>query len=189
MSANQRRVFRLWVIIWTDPVKPFPAPQIFITHFKTHFFKPKRCNYCNGFCCGRNTNSLNKCSKLLTDYLATEKTSSNKLYCLENKNVKPTDSGCWCSLIENLNDDPSAWGFWFGFEIFDPEFNKYWNPEDFLLGFCSKIIGHSIRGRAWFSKIPGSGPVPGSWAGLRDPGNPGIFLEHIQCIQFTEKLT
>ena len=31
------------------------------------------------------------------------------------------------------------------------------------------------RGRAKFLKIPGSGPVPGWDAGLRDPGHPGFF--------------
>ena len=32
MSANQRRVFRWWVIKGANPMKPFPAPQIFKTH-------------------------------------------------------------------------------------------------------------------------------------------------------------
>ena len=32
VSANQRGIFRWWVIIWANPVKPLTAPQIFITH-------------------------------------------------------------------------------------------------------------------------------------------------------------
>ena len=37
-TSQSERVFRGWVIIWTNLAKPFPAPQIFMTQFSPPYF-------------------------------------------------------------------------------------------------------------------------------------------------------